>query len=145
MPQTNQVNRTAHTTRRLAKWELNDLEHCFSKGNMSVYRDYDYQRKYTAFAIVHHRDTHSYKVGTLLLTKDTEGYRVYYMAISRKYQGIGVAEWLYGSLLKSGVVLVSGTSQSPGAKKLWAKLMEKFSSNLEPEELDTHRKVCLWA
>ena len=112
---------------------------------MSVYRDHDYQSKYTAFSIVHHRENSAYKVGTLLLTKDTEGYRVHYMAISRKYQGIGVAEWLDSSLLQSGVVLVSGSTQSPGAKSLWAKLMERFNSNLEPEELDTNRKVCLWA
>jgi GNAT superfamily N-acetyltransferase len=145
MPAGNAVKRNAHTTRRIYQWELKDMEYQFHKGDITVYRDYDYEKKYTAFAVIHHRKSGDYQIGTLLLTKDPDGYRIHWMAISRRYQGYGIAEWLYGGLLKAGVVLVSGSTQSPGAKSLWAKLMETFESNLEPEELDSNRKVLLWA
>lgn len=117
----------------------------FHKGDITVYRDYDYERKYTAFTIVHHREYGDFQVGTLLLTKDREGHRVYYMALSRRYQGCGIGEWLYGSLLKAGFVLVSGTSQSPGAKSLWSKLMKKYSTNRDLNALYTNRRILLWA
>ena len=146
MPADNLVRPNAHTTQRLMKWQMDSLEYMFHKGDLTVYRDTDeYERKLVVLTIVHHRAYGDYKVGTLQLHKEREGYRVDYMALSRRYQGLGVGEWLYGCLLKAGVILVSGSSQSPGAKSLWSKLMEKFESNCDVDDLYTNRRILLWA
>lgn len=48
-----------------------------------------------------------------------------FTATSMRYRGKGLALKLYTAMIKWGIVLMAGTSQSPGSQKLWAKLTKQ--------------------
>lgn len=64
------------------------------------------------------------QIGFIQLEKtNRHGYEVVNVGIDRKYHGHSIGFKLYKTLLLSGISIVSGESQSPGARALWVRLL----------------------
>ena len=142
MPITNNVPKNVYKTTYLTKNDLDSMEYFSHKGGLWLYRDKDWNM--LTYVLVVYRGNRPYSIGHINLKKCQDGYRVHWLGISRKYHGTGVAEWLYGTLLENGMDIVSGSTQSKGAKALWARLMEKYNCTGDEWDLDTKKKLILF-
>lgn len=95
----------------------------------SIYADYDFGSSEINVYMycndpLHSRPLYHRQIGHLSLYKTKHGYVVENIGIARKFQGQGIGFKTYLTLLKKGITIVSGETQSVGARKLWIKLLE---------------------
>lgn len=90
-------------------------------GGYSIYREKGYDNYMVTYPHKHQKKVHF--VAELQLSKIGSYHQVDYVSVSRLFKGQNIAFRLYRFLMmKRKMRMMGGTSQSPGARKLWAKL-----------------------
>lgn len=90
-------------------------------GGYSIYRERGTDNYMVTYPHKHQKKV--YEVAELQLSKIGSYHQVDYVSVSRLFKGQNIAFRLYRFLMmKRKMRMMGGTSQSPGARKLWAKL-----------------------
>ena len=128
MPFINAVSKKAFTRGKLSSEDLGEMKKVKRTRYWSLYSEEREPLEFYIVANIPEKDGKYWQIGHVALEKKRfKGdivYRIANIGIHSKYQGMGLGVKLYTAFADMGMPIMSGDSQSPGAIKLWSKLVE---------------------
>lgn len=110
------------------------------EGNVSVSKYYD--KKYRKLVYFLHCDGEVLAFVELEQPKKWVAHEVTYLFVRADYRKLGVASYLYSSIIEDGILLMSGWSQNPKSRGLWMKLIKQEKYNIWAQDILNLERTC---